>query len=397
MHLPKERIAYLLEAYTSKKATSQEEQELMEYLHDAQDDADLKAYIENLWNSYQPGESVSTADWDGMFNRIIRSDKVYSIVEKTNNKNIIWRRIAVAAAIVLLLVSGSYLIRNPVDKNLSVLEEQQQLPVKDVMPPSTNKATLTLASGKIIVLDNAGNGSLSALGATNASRLNEGELSYTDTELPVVELHTLYVPKGSKPMHLQLSDGTGVWLNAASGITFPNVFTGNERTVTVTGESYFEVKHDAGRPFIVSKGDMQVRVLGTKFNVNAYDEDDDIRITLLEGSVKVFNGNKESLLKPGQQARLANGGIKVQNENNLQEVMAWKNGLFEFNDTDIQTIMKQIERWYDVDVVFDGAVNQHFNGTIQRQVNVSKVLHMLEKTGGIRFSIEGRKVIVKNY
>jgi transmembrane sensor len=397
MLLPNERIAYLLEAYTAKKATAAEEHELMEWLQEAQDDAALKKYIENLWNNHQAGSEANAVDWDSMFNRVLQGDKVYSIAPPAKIKRANWPRIAAAAAILILLGSAAFWLW-PADSDSTSIVENGPVPAaKDVAPPITNKATLTLANGKVIVIGNTAAGPLNAQGVSNASKVSDGELAYSAQAAGTVEYHTLRVPKGSKPMQLQLADGSAVWLNAASSITFPNLFAGPQRTVSVTGEVYFEVKHDAGHPFIVSKGTMQVQVLGTKFNINAYDNDADMRVTLLNGSVKVIYASSEALLQPGQQARLTNNNIKVQDAVDTDEVMAWKNGLFEFKDTDIQTIMRQVERWYDVEVIFEGNVTQHFNGTIERQVNVSKLLNMLEKTGGIRFAIEGKKVIVRKY
>jgi ferric-dicitrate binding protein FerR (iron transport regulator) len=171
--------------------------------------------------------------------------------------------------------------------------------------------------------------------------------------------------------------------------------------VEITGEAYFEVSHDKTKPFYVSKGNMQVQVLGTHFNVNAYDEE--AKVTLLEGSVKVsaigpvLSREQSAMLKPGEQAIVAgtHSPLTIDHSPDLHQVMAWKNGLFEFNETAIQTIMAQIERWYDVQVVYEGPVTQHYNGTIQRQVNVSKVLDMLEKAGGLQFSIQGKRIMVR--
>jgi hypothetical protein len=283
----------------------------------------------------------------------------------------------------------------PAKTNIPLVKNETLEATRDIAPPATNKATLTLANGKVIVLDHTGDGSLAEEGVANASKLDDGSIAYSEGTSSLVEFHTLQVPKGSKPMHLQLPDGSDVWLNAASSITFPNIFTGPERKVRVTGETYFEVTHDPTRPFIVSKDEMHVQVLGTKFNINAYDDESDLRVTLLEGEVNVSKAGIHESLRPGQQARLRGGDIRLLNQVNTDEVMAWKNGLFEFNETDIQTIMRQVARWYNVEVEFNGVVTQHFNGSIQRQVNVSKVLKMLEKTGGIRFTIEGNKVIVK--
>jgi ferric-dicitrate binding protein FerR (iron transport regulator) len=406
MSLPKERIAYLLQTYTSKKATVQEEQELMEWMHEAQEDSELKAYVETLWE--QSGTDFSYVNWDNMYDNIIHSEQ-FAMTPEPKPKPVRWinyRWVAAAAAILVLFASGTYLLLAPARQNQPVANHDYQ-PAKDVAPPATNKAFLTLANGKIIILDNASMGSLATKGATNATKTNDGELVYTARTETAVEYHTLNVPKGSKPMQLQLADGSEVWLNAASSITFPNVFAGAERRVTVTGEAYFEVTKNAGKKFIVEANGTTTEVLGTHFNINAYKDEPVVRVTLLEGSVKVSRKSavsswQSALLKPGQQA-VVNEGLTPNTQHltlntpDLNQVMAWKNGMFEFNETDVQTIMRQIERWYDVEVVFDDKVTQHFNGSIQRQVNASKVLDMLEKTGGARFSIEGKKVVVKKY
>lgn len=398
MSLLKERLAYLLEAYTSQKATALEEQELLEWMQEAQEDSELKAYVRNLWDQRQLSADSSHVNWDGMFDRITGSDKVLSIVPDPGIKRIRWPRMAAAAAILILIGSGIYYLTGPGRTSSPVAKTGQETPNNDVAPPASNKATLTLANGKVIILDRAGMGSLAELGAANTSKTNETELVYGATTETAVEYHTLNIPKGSKPMQLQLADGSEVWLNTASSITFPNVFTGGERKVSITGEAYFEVAKDAGKKFLVDANGTTTEVLGTHFNINAYANEPAVKITLLEGSVKVSNRNGSATIKPGQQVRLTgNGQLAASNSVNLDEVMAWKNGLFEFSETDIQTIMRQIERWYDVEIVFEGTVTQHFNGTIQRQMNASKVLNMLEKTGGVRFSIEGKKVIVKKY
>jgi len=395
MMLSKERIHYLLEAFIAKRATSLEEQELMEWIYDAKDDIEFKSYIEKLWNSHDPAANAGNVDWDKMFNSIIQKD-VYSIAPEPKNKAVGFPWISAAAVIILVLfATGIYLLSNQDTPGLPVAENKEQQPLKDVAPPSANKATLTLGNGEIIILDNAATGSLAEQGIINAALSNNDDLIYTSIAATELEYHTLQIPKGSKPMQLQLADGSEVWLNASSSITFPNVFSGSERKVMLTGEAYFEVKQNIDKPFIVSKGEMQVQVLGTQFNIDSYEDEGDIKVTLLEGSVKVGNGKKEAILRPGQQARLTGATLKIINDVNTDEVIAWKNGYFNFNNTSIQTIMRQIERWYDVKVVFDGPITQHFNGKIQRQVNVSRVLSMLEKTGGIQFNIEGNTVVVK--
>jgi ferric-dicitrate binding protein FerR (iron transport regulator) len=193
-----------------------------------------------------------------------------------------------------------------------------------------------------------------------------------------------------------LADGTQVWLNAASSIRFPVVFTGAERKVEITGEVYFEVSKNAAIPFKVKTAASEVVVLGTHFNVNAYDDEAAVKTTLLEGSVKIIAaGQPIKYLQPGQQSAInKQGTITVLNNADIEEALAWKNGRFQFNSADLKSILRQISRWYDVDVVYKGNVNLHFTGQLTRNDNVSKVFEELVLTGEVHFKIEGKKIIV---
>lgn len=191
-----------------------------------------------------------------------------------------------------------------------------------------------------------------------------------------------------------LADGSHVWLNTGSSVTYPVAFGKNERKVFVTGEAYFEVAHDASRPFIVKKADMEITVLGTHFNVNAYDDENSIRVTLLEGAVKVKKGHASEMLSPGQQAEVVNTGIAVANTVNTEAVMAWKNGYFHFGNTGIAELMKQLARWYDIDIVYKGEVPQRaFGGEISRNANLSQILNILNESN-VKCRLEGKKLII---
>ena len=205
------------------------------------------------------------------------------------------------------------------------------------------------------------------------------------------------VPKGGDVVYLQLSEGTKVWLNAESSIRYPVAFSEDERKVEITGEAYFEVTRSQAKKFIVSKGTMNIVVLGTRFNVNTYENEENIKVTLLEGSVKVQLAQSERTIKPGQQSVLNNSSIDVLSDVDVSAVMAWKEGKFVFNNTNIQLIMRQMERWYDLEKTqFDNeSVKQlAFNGAISRYNNASKVLELLEEAGSIHFKIQGKKVIL---
>lgn len=193
---------------------------------------------------------------------------------------------------------------------------------------------------------------------------------------------------------MRLPDGSLVRLNAASSIRFPTSFSQEKRIVTITGEAYFEIAEDAQRPFVVRKGDMEIQVLGTSFDVNAYDDEPAIKVTLLEGKVRVASGPDQSaILRPGQQARIGRD-IAVASDVSIDEAVAWKNGKFRFNVTGIQEVMRQIARWYDVEVEYKGNTTTRFWGSISRHVSIDKVLHMLEETGGVKFRVEGKTIVV---
>jgi transmembrane sensor len=190
-----------------------------------------------------------------------------------------------------------------------------------------------------------------------------------------------------------LEDGTGVWLNAASSIKYPTAFTGNERRVEITGEAYFEVAHNADKPFRVTFNEQTVEVLGTHFNINAYADEPAAKTTLLEGKVKLTNKAQSAMLLPGQEAVLVTNGYQVK-EADLEQAMAWKNGIFYFDNTDVKTIMRQVARWYNVQVEYEGKVTDYkFAGDLRRNTNLANVLQILEQAG-IHFRMEGRKLIV---
>jgi ferric-dicitrate binding protein FerR (iron transport regulator) len=255
-----------------------------------------------------------------------------------------------------------------------------------------------LANGKKIVLDSMSNGVVAVQSGAKILLKND-QVSYNNTrEAEAVSYNTMSTPRG-RQYTLVLSDGSKVWLNAASSITFPTSFMGKERNVEITGEAYFEVAHDAERPFKVKVGDMQVQVLGTHFNVNAYEDEGDIKTTLLEGSVKVSKGNENTLIVPGEQAVILNspsgvGGITVKKDIDLDEVVAWKNGLFNFNNADLKTVMRQLSRWYNVNIIYTGEIpNRVFGGEMQRDLHLSQVLKLLEKNN-VHFKIDGKNIVV---
>jgi len=312
--------------------------------------------------------------------------------------------IAAAFAGALLCAGGWFLLHYKGENRAAIAKAPSSL--QHDIAPGGNKAVLTLGDGTRIVLDTARNGAVTAQGNMQVIKLEDGQLAYNAGNMVArgdnrnashadgsnaIVYNTLTTPRGGQ-YKITLSDGSKVWLNAASSLRYPSAFTGKERTVEITGEAYFEVASltpEGGHekmPFIVKVNDAEVQVLGTHFNVMAYSDEADVKTTLLEGAVKVRKGDASLLLRPGQQASLHPGdGIKLISDVDVDEILAWKNNLFSFNNDDIQTVMRQIARWYAVDVRYEGKVTQHFNGNISRGVNVSKLFKMLELTGTVHF------------
>jgi ferric-dicitrate binding protein FerR (iron transport regulator) len=314
----------------------------------------------------------------------------------------LWNKWIAAAAIACLCILGTYtLVHREWRKELATTSTQYELKkrgnlINDVAPGG-NKAILTLADGSTIILDDAHDGTVAHQGNTKVLKF-AGKLAYNGPGTPAAErlYNTVSTPRGGE-YQVILPDGSQVWLNTASSLRFPTSFNGNERRVEITGEAYFEVTKKAGMPFVVSVNTAEIRVLGTHFNVMAYDEEALLKTTLLEGSVQFTHGPEHTMLVPGQQSQLIkNGQIKVLNNVNLEEVIAWKNGMFHFERMDIVTLMRQISRWYDVEVIYaNKKMDEKFFADIPRNTNLSDVLKALELTGKVQFQVEGKKVFVK--
>ncbi len=311
-----------------------------------------------------------------------------------------WRRFTkIAAAILILFVSATAVwlsIRKSTFTSSAPLVNNSRRAENELLPGG-NKATLTLSNGSVISLDDVKNGKIAQQGNALVNKSANGQLVYKTLEAKPGEIvfNTLTTPRGGQ-YNLILPDGSEVWLNAASSIKYPTAFVSNERKVEISGEAYFEIAHNAAKPFIVSVNGMEVKVLGTHFNINAYNDEATVKTSLLEGSVSLTKAGTTVTLQPGQQAQLASGGnVKVINDVDMDEVVAWKNGSFSFNRADLQTVMRQIARWYDVDIRYEGKIPERlFGGKIDRNSNASEVLKILEESK-VHFSIEGKKIIVK--
>jgi transmembrane sensor len=306
-----------------------------------------------------------------------------------------------AAAAILVISTSLYF-------GTSQIQSFKQSGVSDFtktdIRPGGNKALLTLADGSKIVLDDASNGEIAKQSGCLITKTSTGQLVYTiqsasntaaDLKIQTAP-NTIETPKGGQ-YQINLPDGTKVWLNAASSLSFPARFTGIQRKVTLKGEAYFEVAKNKAMPFIVNSSKQKIEVLGTHFNISAYADENNAKTTLAEGSVKVSlieNSQEQQILKPGQQA-ITDNHIKVIPVD-IEEALAWKDGLFMFNNEDLENIMKKVERWYDVKVDFQekDLRDKHFSGTVSRFGKVSQILRTLELTGSVHFKIEGRTIIV---
>lgn len=305
-----------------------------------------------------------------------------------------WFKWVAAASIIMIFSSlGFLLTQNSEEDHGASTPPSAKVQVQDINP-GQNGAILTLATGEMIHLDSANDGSLVQQGNVSVVKKN-GELVYSNKGKGSGEVYnTMTTPKG-RQFSLVLSDGSKVWLNAASSITYPISFTGKERKVSVTGEAYFEIAHNAAIPFIVESGQNSVKVLGTHFNINAYDDESVVSVTLLEGSVDVRRGTVSKVIKPGQQAQINDDEqIKLANNIDVEHVVAWKNGRISFQGADIGTVMRQMSRWYDVEIEYNRKMNDLFYADISRSTMLSDVLKALELTTDVHFKIEGRKVRV---
>lgn len=396
MQVPEQAIrnADLIVKYLRQTITPDEQQELDQWLATKPEYAALFNDITNeqtLKQELTIAGSVSAEEaWKRLSEKIATPAPAVVVPIKKGIRKWWMAAAAVFAAALLItiyqLLPGPSAERPMVNKNLA-----------SNIQPGGDRALLRLADGSVIVLDSAANGNLIDQGAVKVIKL-DGKLTYLGNEPGTDEptYNTITTPRGGQ-YQLVLSDGSVVWLNAASSLRFPVAFTGNERRVEITGEAYFEVAKNAKQPFKVAvAGRGEVEVLGTHFNINAYADEATINTTLLEGSVKVtVKGATPVQLKPGQQAQMGSS-VSVINNVDTEEVIAWKTGWFSFDRTDIATIMRQVSRWYNVDVVFEGQPDKRtFSGVVSRSNSMAEVLKIMEKAG-VRFHIEGKRVTVSS-
>jgi len=399
----KDRIPKLIAGHLRGELTTSEQKELTDWINEKEANKLFFAECTNEKLLAEELRQFNKKDRNPILNNTLQS--IDPGAKTTNRGRLLQmkRYMAVASLVVIAATIIIYVLnRGSNKKELAETTVNANDSYKNDVPPGTEKAILTLANGSTIELSNSGNKKITDENGTAVNQqgaqlvYDVSQSSSSSTSQSTLSYHTLSTPRGGQ-YQLVLPDGSHVWLNAVSSIRFPTAFVGKERNVEITGEAYFEVTPDKTKPFTVSVNGMKVEVLGTQFNINAYEDEGEIRTTLLEGSVKINKDGKTSLLKPGQQASVnKNGNIDVTDHVDLDAALAWKNGIFLFKKNDMETIMRQVSRWYDADIVFENKIPGYFVATgIPRTMPVSKLLKALEMAGGVHFEIDGKKILVK--
>jgi ferric-dicitrate binding protein FerR (iron transport regulator) len=414
------RLRYLLGRYANKTASSAEEAELFSIIAASEDDDRIKEIMLDLMQAEDFATELDKQQWEPVLKKILtakesnNSEAEWNEREEnhsapialinTSRKTGYLKKWAIAASLLLFISSGSYFLffgnNHLVGSGASVQGDDHQL--AHDLPPGRNQATLTLADGSTINLESASNGTLSSKSGITIIKKADGQLLYdvSGKNSSGSGYNIISTPRGGK-YEIGLADGSKVWLNAASSLKFPTSFTGNVRNVVLTGEGYFEVAKNASMPFHVTVNDMTVEVLGTHFNINAYADEGSIATTLLEGSVKIkkmsaANSASQTVqLYPGERADLAEDGkFNIDHHANMEEVVAWKDNNFVFNNADISTIMRQVSRWYDVEVDYRGLkTTERLTGKFSRNVTLIQLMDML-RYSGVNMKIENKKIII---
>ena len=383
------RTAYLIAGFIRHTLTEKEHDELdnwvnendhnMQLFEDLTDEKNLEANLEWM-DKVQVEESYKAMQQKGAFN--LPQKRSYS------------RQIWLAAATVIGLLAVFFVYKYTASKRGSV----EDLVITDttLLKPGGNRATLTLADGKVIDLTYAKTGVIGDDSSSHVNKTADGELVYAkDSSVSNnIALHTLSTPAGGQ-YQVTLPDGTKVWLNAATTIKYPPTFGGNERKVQLRGEAYFEVAKNERMPFkVLMEDSTTVTVTGTHFNIQAYKNEKAQQVTLLVGSVRVANSANEIKLEPNTQALIKNKTITKNTALDAEEITGWKDGLFVFHDAPIESIMMQLERWYDAKIIYKADIKQLFNATILRTEPLVKVLKLLQLNGYVHFKIEKKTIYV---
>lgn len=385
------QIKSLLRSYADDNISQEDFQLLVSYFRLSGNDEAILTAMDEIWRNLDEKDIVYFEEAkNDIYERLTERTAGTGNVRIRNLRP--WYRYAAAAILLLAGIATFYLIKSPSNNTIAKR-------YKNDVKPGFEQATLTLANGNVVNLGKSAGLPVIQEHGVSIQKAADGVLLYsyksssgssdTDTTENIIR-----TPRGGQ-FQVVLSDGSHVWLNTASSLTFPVKFNATHRTVKLTGEAYFEVAKNAKSPFLVVTANQQVKVLGTHFDINAYADEPETRTTLLEGKVNVITRSKSIIIKPGEQAVLGKSNMEVKPAD-VEEIMAWKNGLFLYNQQSLETIMRQVSRWYNVDVVFEDEdiKGQLFSGALSRFKNISEILEVLETTGSVHFKIEGRRVTV---
>lgn len=388
------RIVHLLLKYLKGELTLKEQQTMEQWAAESEKNLKLLQDVADQQTLASEMASFSNFEWNDIAQKLAANGVPITETTKVRH-SLYWGRFMVAAAVLLIMAVASYLIVENNRKPPSINKTQVAIKYNDISP-GKYKALLRLADGSTIVLDSNGSDSLTKQGEAKLANKN-GQLiykaggKYSSSSLPFI--NTLTTAK-AETYQLVLSDGSKVWLNSESSIRFPVYFNGTERKVEVSGEAYFEVAHNSRQPFIAQVNGMEIKVLGTVFNVKAYPEENKVTTTLLQGKVQVTKEKRTQVLAPGEQADLlASGRIHLNKHADIEKAVGWREGIFIFKKDDVKYVMTQLARWYDFKVEYKGVINDRFTGIIDRRLPVSVVLDMLQKST-VHFQIKGRVITV---
>ncbi|MET3878964.1 FecR domain-containing protein [Chitinophaga sp. OAE865] len=382
------RFRYLFNRYYSRQCTPEEQQEFMRLMEQPAYDEELKQLLDNLLLESDEETGAMPDDTAANMLRHIMHTGAAAPQPAPVRAIPMWQRVAVAASVLAVIAVAGY--------KIYVKNKVGNMPIASNHAPASKKddgARLVRGDGSVIDLEHYKDTAMDVQSGVSVNRQGN-TLSYTSNAAVTPTINTLYTNKGGT-YQLVLPDGTKAWLNAASSIRFPTAFTDSTREVTIQGEVYFEIAQQARQPFIVKTNTIEIAVLGTHFNVMAYEEEQNICTSLLEGAVNVISGSTVRLMKPGQQALVnrEHKGISISNAD-VDAAIAWKEGRFEFNGN-IKSIMRELARWYDVQFIYEGEItNRAFAGTFSRQDSLEDILHTLELTGSIHFNINDKTIIV---
>jgi len=379
------RLQYLIEQYSKSQINAEELHELNQWYESV--DYGSKSF--DAWVRESRGEEELINQLYNRFDVKIKANKRVINLQRT------YKAIGIAASITIVFLMGLALNK----------QQRMQLTAKAHIEkpilPGSEKAILKLANGQQVVLDNQGKGTIANQYGVSITKNNKGQIVYKNSTASSKlayssDVYNIIETKRGGQYSVELPDGTKVWLNAASSLKYPLHFSKNERRVELTGEAYFEVAHNKNQPFKVVSKNQEVSDLGTHFNINAYDDEPAVSTTLLEGSVSIRNlsSRKSQMLVPGQQAVISKNDLKISSVN-TEQVISWKKGYFLFDNMDINSIMRVISRWYDVDIQYtDIDRGETFGGTFSRQANLTEILGNLQQLGHVHFKIEGRKITI---